>query len=136
VQQIIEEAEVSERTFFRYFPIKAQAVRELRATLRNPAGPARLHHGNRVLAERTGCQPGGMALRTLAGAVMVVVMAVMIALADDPAAAFDALARRGSGVPRGRAQPAAGRLRVIAAIVLGIMGPVIKDQLLLLIEAL
>ena len=39
-----------------------------------------------VLAERTGRQPDDLALRTLAGAVMGVTMAVMVALDDDPTA--------------------------------------------------
>ena len=39
-----------------------------------------------VLAERTGRQPGDLALRSLAGAVMGVTIAVMDALDDDPTA--------------------------------------------------
>lgn len=140
VQQIIEEAEVSESTFFRYFPTKADvvlfdgmdtliveafreqphefgeihalrealatvfgqlsaqedadqrermdlifSVRELRATLLEQL-VSTMELLRQVLAERTGRQPDDLALRTLAGAVMGVTMAVMVALDDDPTA--------------------------------------------------
>jgi AcrR family transcriptional regulator len=140
VAQIIEEAGVSESTFFRYFPAKADvvlfdgmdaliveafrsqpheigeihalrvalqtvfgrlsaqeaadqrermdlifSVRELRATLLDQF-VSTMELLRQVLAERTGRQPGDVALRTLAGAVMGVTMAVMVALDDDPAA--------------------------------------------------
>jgi len=140
VAQIIEEAEVSESTFFRYFPTKADvvlfdrmdalivetfrhqphelgeihalrvalhlafsrlttqeaadqrermglifSVRELRATLLEHL-VSTMELLRQVLAERTGRQPDDLALRTLAGAVMGVTMAVMVALGDDPTA--------------------------------------------------
>jgi AcrR family transcriptional regulator len=140
VAQIIEEAGVSESTFFRYFPAKADvvlfdgmdaliveafrnqpheigeihalrvalqavfgrlsaqeaadqrermdlifSVRELRATLLDQF-VSTMELLRQVLAERTGRQPGDLALRTLAGAVMGVTMAVMVALGDDPTA--------------------------------------------------
>ena len=140
VAQIIEEAGVSESTFFRYFPAKADvvlfdgmdaliveafrnqpheigeihalrvalqtvfgrlsaqeaadqrermdlifSVRELRATLLDQF-VSTMELLRQVLAERTGRQSGDVALRTLAGAVMGVTMAVMVALDDDPAA--------------------------------------------------
>jgi AcrR family transcriptional regulator len=138
VTQIIEEAEVSESTFFRYFPTKADvvlfdgmdamivdavrdqphesgeiqalrvalqtvfgrlstqeaaeqrermdlifSVRELRATLLEQLVSTMelLRH---VVAERTGRQPDDLVVRSLAGAVMGVTMAVMVALGDDP----------------------------------------------------
>lgn len=138
VAQIIEEAEVSESTFFRYFPTKADvvlfdgmdamivdavrdqphelgeiqalrvalqtvfgrlstqeaaeqrermdlifSVRELRATLLEQLVSTMelLRH---VVAERTGRQPDDLVVRSLAGAVMGVTMAVMVALGDDP----------------------------------------------------
>lgn len=140
VAQIIEEAEVSESTFFRYFPTKADvvlfdgmdaliveafraqphdlgeihalrvalrtvfgrlnaqeaadqrermdlifSVRELRATLLDQLVSTMelLRH---VLADRTGRQPDDLALRSLAGAVMGVSIAAMVALGDDPTA--------------------------------------------------
>jgi AcrR family transcriptional regulator len=140
VQQIIEEAEVSESTFFRYFPTKADvvlfdgmdaliieafrdqphelgeihalrvalatvfgqlsaqeaadqrermdlifSVRELRATLLEQLVSTMelLRH---ALAERTGRQPDDLALRTIAGAVVGVTIAVMVALDDGPTA--------------------------------------------------
>jgi AcrR family transcriptional regulator len=140
VAQIIEEAGVSESTFFRYFPAKADVVlfdgmdaliveafrsqpheigeiHALRVALRTVFGRLSAQEGadqrermdlifsvrelratlldqfvstmellRQVLAERTGRQPGDVALRTLAGAVMGVTMAVMVALDDDPAA--------------------------------------------------
>ncbi len=140
VHQIIEEAEVSESTFFRYFPTKAEvvlfdgmdalivdafrkqphefselhalrvalrtvfgglsvqeasdqqervvlifSVRELRATLLDQL-VSTMELLSQVLAERTGRRADDIALRTLAGAVIGVAMAVMVALADDPAA--------------------------------------------------
>jgi AcrR family transcriptional regulator len=140
VAQIIEEAEVSESTFFRSFPTKADvvlfdgmdaliveafrdqprelgeihalrvalqtvfgrlssqeaadqrermylifSVRELRATLLEQL-VSTMELLRQVLAERTGRQPYDLALRTLAGAVMGVTMAVMVALNDDPTA--------------------------------------------------
>ena len=140
VAQIIEEAEVSESTFFRYFPTKADvvlfdgmdaliveafrdqphelgeihalrvalqtvfgrlstqeaadqrermdlifSVRELRATLLEQL-VSTMELLRQVLAERTGRQPDDLALRSLAGAVMGVTMAVMVALNDDPTA--------------------------------------------------
>jgi AcrR family transcriptional regulator len=140
VAQIIKEAEVSESTFFRYFPTKADvvlfdgmdaliveafrnqphelgeihalrmalqtvfgrltvqeaadqrermdlifSVRELRATLLEQL-VSTMGLLRQVLAERTGRQPDDLALRTLAGAVMGVTMAVMVALGDDPTA--------------------------------------------------
>ena len=140
VTQIIEEAEVSESTFFRYFPTKADvvlfdgmdamivdavrdqphelgeiqalrvalrtvfgrlstqeaaeqrermdlifSVRELRATLLEQL-VSTMELLRQVLAERTGRQPGDLALRSLAGAVMGVTIAVMVALDDDPTA--------------------------------------------------
>jgi AcrR family transcriptional regulator len=140
VAQIIEEAEVSESTFFRYFPTKADvvlfdgmdalivgafrdqphelgeihalrvalqtvfnrlsaqeavdqrermdlifSVRELRATLLEQL-VSTMELLRQVLAERTGRQPDELALRTLAGAVMGVTMAVMVAFGDDPTA--------------------------------------------------
>ena len=140
VHQIIEEAEVSESTFFRYFPTKAKvvlfdgmdalivdafrkqphefselhalrvalrtvfgglsvqeasdqqervvlifSVRELRATLLDQLATT-MELLSQVLAERTGRRPDDIALRTVAGAVMGVAMAVMVALADDPRA--------------------------------------------------
>jgi AcrR family transcriptional regulator len=140
VAQIIEEAEVSESTFFRYFPTKADvvlfdgmdalivgafrdqprelgeihalrvalqtvfnrlsaqevvdqrermdlifSVRELRATLLEQL-VSTMELLRQVLAERTGRQPDDLALRTLAGAVMGVTMAVMVAFGDDPTA--------------------------------------------------
>jgi AcrR family transcriptional regulator len=140
VAQIIEEAEVSESTFFRYFPTKADvvlfdgmdalivrafrdqphelgeihalrvalqtvfnrlsaqeavdqrermvlifSVRELRATLLEQL-VSTMELLRQVLAERTGRQPDDLSLRTLAGAVMGVAMAVMVALGDDPTA--------------------------------------------------
>jgi AcrR family transcriptional regulator len=140
VHQIIEEAEVSESTFFRYFPTKAKvvlfdgmdalivdafrkqphefselhalrvalrtvfgglsvqeasdqqervvlifSVRELRATLLDQLVTT-MELLSQVLAERTGRRPDDIALRTVAGAVMGVAMAVMVALADDPRA--------------------------------------------------
>jgi AcrR family transcriptional regulator len=140
VQQIIEEAEVSESTFFRYFPTKADvvlfdgmdaliveafreqphelgeihalrvalatvfgqlsvqeaadqrermdlifSVRELRATLLEQL-VSTMELLRQVLAERTGRQPDDLVLRTIAGAVMGVTMAVMVALDDDPTA--------------------------------------------------
>jgi AcrR family transcriptional regulator len=140
VQHIIEEAEVSESTFFRYFPTKADvvlfdgmdaliveafrnqshelgeihalraalatvfgqlsaqeaadqrerldlifSVRELRATLLEQL-VSTMGLLRQVLAERTGRQPDDLALRTIAGAVMGVTMAVMVALDDDPTA--------------------------------------------------
>jgi AcrR family transcriptional regulator len=140
VQQIIEGAEVSESTFFRYFPTKADVVlfdgmdalivetfREqphefneihaLRVALRTVFGGLSVQEASdqqervvlifsvresratlldqlvstmellsQVLAERTGRQPDDIALRTVAGAVMGVAIAVMVALADDPTA--------------------------------------------------
>jgi AcrR family transcriptional regulator len=140
VAQIIEEADVSESTFFRYFPTKADvvlfdgmdaliveafrdephergeihalrvalqtvfgrlstqeaadqrermglifSVRELRATLLEQL-VSTMELLRQVLAERTGRQPDDLALRSLAGAVMGVTMAVMVALNDDPTA--------------------------------------------------
>jgi len=140
VHQIIEEAEVSESTFFRYFPTKADVVlfdgmdaliveafrkqphefseiHALRVALRTVFGGLSVQEGSdqrervvlifsvrelratlldqlvstmellgQVLAERTGRQPDDIALRTVAGAVVGVAMAVMVALADDPTA--------------------------------------------------
>jgi AcrR family transcriptional regulator len=140
VHQIIEEAEVSESTFFRYFPTKAEVVlfdgmdalivdtfrkqphefseiHALRVTLRTVFGGLSVQEASdqqervvlifsvrelratlldqlvstmellsQVLAERTGRQPHDIALRTLAGAVIGVAMAVMVALTDDPSA--------------------------------------------------
>lgn len=139
VQQIIEEAEVSESTFFRYFPTKAdvvlfddldpliveafraqpldlgpiQALRlafrdtfsqlstqevadqmdrmrlsisvpELRSAILDQfAGAMRLVA--EVLAERTGRKPDDVSVRSMAGAVIGVAIAVMFAVADDPA---------------------------------------------------
>ena len=140
VAQIIEEAEVSESTFFRYFPTKADvvffdgmdaliveafrdqprelgeihglrvalqtvfgrlstqeaadqrermdlifSVRELRATLLEQL-VSTMELLRQVLAERTGRQQGDLALRSLAGAVMGVTIAVMVSLGDDPTA--------------------------------------------------
>jgi AcrR family transcriptional regulator len=140
VAQIIEEAEVSESTFFRYFPTKADvvlfdgmdeliveafrdqphelaeiralrvalqtvfgrlstreaadqerrmrlifSVRELRATLFEQL-VSTMELLRQVVAERTGRQPDDLAVRSLAGAVIGVSMAVMVALGDDPTA--------------------------------------------------
>jgi len=138
VHQIIEEAEVSESTFFRYLPTKADVVlfddvdplivdafrkqprelsplQALRAAFRDAfdqlsaqevadqmdrmhlsisvpelrsaildqfAGAMDLLMG--VLAERTGRKPDDPSVRTLAGAVVGVAIAVMFAVADDP----------------------------------------------------
>jgi hypothetical protein len=61
------------------------SVRELRATLLEQL-VSTMELLRQVLAERTGRQPDDLALRTLAGAVMGVTMAVMVALDDDPTA--------------------------------------------------
>ena len=145
VAQIIDEAEVSESTFFRYFPTKADvvlfdgmdaliieafrdqphelneihalrvalqtvfgrltaqeaadqrermdlifSVRELRATLLDQL-VSTMELLRQVLAERTERQPDDLALRTLAGAVMGVMVAVMVALGDDPTANISVL---------------------------------------------
>jgi AcrR family transcriptional regulator len=151
VAQIIEEAEVSESTFFRYFPTKADvvlfdgmdaliikafrdqphelgeihalrvalqtvfgqlstqeaadqrermdlifSVRELRATLLDQL-VSTMELLRQVLAERTGRQPHDVALRSLAGAVIGVTMAVIIALGDDPTANIGVLLDEGMG---------------------------------------
>jgi AcrR family transcriptional regulator len=145
VQQIIQAAEVSESTFFRYFPTKGdvvlsddfdpliveafrkqppeltsiQALRaafltvfgglteqqmaeqrermdlilfapELRAALLDQFASA-IRLLTEVLAERTGRRPDDMAVRTLAGAVVGAMIAVMFAMADDPTADLAAL---------------------------------------------
>jgi AcrR family transcriptional regulator len=145
VAQIIEEAEVSESTFFRYFPTKADvvlfdgmdaliveafrdqprelgeihalrvalrtvfgrltaqeaadqrermdlifSVRELRATLLEQL-VSTMELIRKVVAERTGRQPDDLVVRSLAGAVMGVTTAVLVALGDDPTANIGAL---------------------------------------------
>lgn len=145
VQQIVQAAEVSESTFFRYFPTKGdvvllddldpliveafrqqpheftsvQAVRaallavfgelteqelaeqrermnlvlsvpELRAALLDQYTSA-MRLLAEVLAERTGRQPDDMAVRTLSGAVIGAMIAVLFAMVDDPTANFVAL---------------------------------------------
>jgi AcrR family transcriptional regulator len=140
VQQIVAVAEVSESTFFRYFPTKAdtvllddfdplivgafrnqppdlppiQALRsafreafgqlssqemadqrhrmqlifsvpELRAAMLDQFAAAMLLLAA-VVAERAGRRADDMAVRTLAGAVVGVAMAVMFAMNDDPTA--------------------------------------------------
>lgn len=145
VQQIIRAAEVSESTFFRYFPTKGdvvlsddldpliveafrqqpaeltsiQAMRaalrtvfsglteqelaeqrermdlilfapELRAALMDQFASA-MRLLAEVLAERTGRRPEDMAVRTLAGAMVGVMIAVMFAMVDDPEADLAAL---------------------------------------------
>ncbi|MGA7988559.1 MAG: TetR family transcriptional regulator [Candidatus Dormiibacterota bacterium] len=151
VQQIIAEAEVSESTFFRYFPTKGDvilsddfdpvivaafqrqpaeltpiqalraafheafgqltpeeiaaqssrmhlilAVPELRAATLDQFGQA-MGLLTAVLAGRSGRSAEDMAVRTLAGAVVGVAMAVMFAMLDDPTAdladLFDAAMR-------------------------------------------
>jgi AcrR family transcriptional regulator len=144
VQQIIEEAEVSESTFFRYFPTKCdvvlsddfdplivdafrsqppdlrpiQALRvafrfvfdqlsgqemseqqermhlilsvpELRAAMLDQFASA-MRMLAVVLAERTGRQPEDTAVLTLAGAVVGAVVAVTLAMGDDPTVNFAA----------------------------------------------
>lgn len=140
VQQIIEEAEVSESTFFRYFPTKGDVVlldefdpliveaflsqplelrplQALRAAFRTVfdrlSAQERSEQQDRmhlivsvpelraamldqfasamalltdVLAERAGRRRDDMAVRTFAGAVVGVAMAVMLAMVDDPTA--------------------------------------------------
>jgi AcrR family transcriptional regulator len=138
VQQIIEEVEVSESTFFRYFPTKAdvvlvdefdpvivaafreqprelsviQALRaafaqafaqmsdddrgvqddrmllvlsvpELRAGMLDQLAQA-MGLLAEIIAERTGCSPDDVSVRTFAGAVVGAAMAAMFAIADDP----------------------------------------------------
>jgi len=140
VQQIIDEVEVSESTFFRYFPTKAdvvlsddfdplivdsfqrqpdtitsvQALRnafrdafgrltreevddqrsrmqiilgvpELRAAMLDQFASA-MQLLATVLAERVGRSPNDLEVRTLAGAVVGVAMAVMLAVFEDPTA--------------------------------------------------
>jgi AcrR family transcriptional regulator len=145
VQQIIDEVEISESTFFRYFPTKADvvlsddfdplivdsfqrqprelsAVRALRYAFRDAFG--RLSRDEldeqrsrmqiilavpelraamldqfasamqllaAVLAERVGRSADDMVVRTLAGAVVGVSMAVMVAVFEDPHADLAAL---------------------------------------------
>jgi AcrR family transcriptional regulator len=140
VEQIIDAAEVSESTFFRYFPTKKEVVlwddydpliveafeqapaelssiqalglafREVMASL--PAEEQTKQRERTLLclqvpelraamldqfasamqllaaavAEREGRRPDDFAVRTLAGAVVGAAMAVLLALADDPAA--------------------------------------------------
>lgn len=145
VQQIIEAADVSESTFFRYFPSKGEVVLSdefdpliveafrsqpvelkpipaLRAAFRAvvdrlPAGDlsgqrdrmllvvsvpelraamldqfaSAMQLFAEVLAERTEREPSDMAVRTLSGAVIGAVMAVMLSLGDDPTADFASL---------------------------------------------
>ncbi len=140
VQQIIDEVEISESTFFRYFPTKAdvvltddfdplivdsfqrqprtlnsvQALRkafrdafgrlsrdevdEQRSRMRIILGVPELRAAMldqfasamqllaAVLAERSGRSPDDLAVRTLAGAVVGVAMAVMLAVFEDPTA--------------------------------------------------
>jgi AcrR family transcriptional regulator len=145
VQQIIDEAEVSESTFFRYFPTKGdvvlsddfdplivdafrsqspdlrpiQALRvafrlvfdqlseqqmseqqermhlilsvpELRAGMLDQFASA-MRLLAVVLAERTGRQPEDTAVLALAGAVVGAVVAVTLAMGDDPSVNFAAL---------------------------------------------
>ncbi|SDE63481.1 acyl-CoA-like ligand-binding transcription factor [Rhodococcus tukisamuensis] len=145
VQQIIDEAEVSESTFFRYFPTKAdvvlsddfdpliveaflaqppelnsiQALRvsfrtafarlsepevfamrermhlvfsvpDLRAAMLDQFADA-MHRLTEAIAARTGHDPGDLAVRTLAGAVVGAMMAAAFALTDDPSADLLAL---------------------------------------------
>ena len=145
VQQIIDEVEVSESTFFRYFPTKAdvvlsddfdplivdsfrrqprdlnsiQALRnafrdafgrlspeevddqrsrmqivlgvpELRAAMLDQFASA-MKLLETVLAERAGRPPEDLAVRALAGAVVGVAMAVMLAVFEDPTADLAAL---------------------------------------------
>ena len=61
------------------------SVRELRATLLEQL-VSTMELLRQVLAERTRRQPGDLALRSFAGAVMGVTIAVMVALDDDPTA--------------------------------------------------
>jgi AcrR family transcriptional regulator len=139
VQQIIADADVSESTFFRYFPTKGEvvlsddfdpliveaflgqpadlspiqamraafrsvfnrlskqemseqsermrlilSVPELRAAMLDQFASA-MGLLTAVLAERTGRRPDDMAVRTLAGSVVGVAMAVLFTLVDDPA---------------------------------------------------
>jgi len=140
VQQIIDDVEISESTFFRYFPNKADvvlsddfdpiivaafqrqpaslsplqalrvafhesfaeltaeeiaaqaermqlilAVPELRASMLDQFGQAMSLLAS-VLAERTGRSTDDMAVRTLAGAVVGVAMAVLFSMLEDPSA--------------------------------------------------
>ena len=142
VEQIAEEAEVSESTFFRYFPTKADVVMwdnydpliveafrqqppelspiralrcafhvgfeqlsleeqaeqrertslvfsvpELRAAMLDQFASS-MGLLAEVVAERTGRPPDDLAVRTLAGAVIGAMMAVMVALHEDPDADF------------------------------------------------
>ena len=145
VQQIIEEAEVSESTFFRYFPTKADVVllddfdpviteafrrqppelipvQALRAAFRSafdelsPQEESEQQERMRIilsvpelraamldqfasamgllaeeLAERAGRDRDDIAVRTLAGAVVGVAVAVMFVIVDDPTANLAAL---------------------------------------------
>ena len=138
IQQIIKEAEVSESTFFRYFPTKADVVlfddldplivdlfrmqppelsplQALRGTFQGAFGQlstqevadqmdrmqlsisvpelrsaildqfaGAMHLLAEVLAERTVRRPDDLGIRTVAGAVVGVAIAVMFAVADDP----------------------------------------------------
>lgn len=145
VQQIIDEVEISESTFFRYFPTKADvvlsddfdplivysfqrqprelnsiqalrnafrdafgrlspdevddqrsrmqivlAVPELRAAMLDQFASA-MKLLETVLAERTGRRADDLAVRALAGAVVGVAMAVMLAVFEDPTADLAAL---------------------------------------------
>jgi AcrR family transcriptional regulator len=145
VEQIIEAAEVSETTFFRYFPTKEDVVLQddydpliVETYQAQPAGlpplaavratftalfaamtpEQRAEQRERValvlsvprlraalldqyakamellaaaMAERAGRAPGDFAVRTVAGAVVGVLMAVVAELADDPEADLAAL---------------------------------------------
>jgi AcrR family transcriptional regulator len=145
VQQIIDDVEISESTFFRYFPTKGDvvltddfdpvivaafqrqpasltpiqalraafheafgqlthgeiaeqtarmqlvlAVPELRAAMLDQFGQAMSLLAS-VLAERTGRPVDDMAVRTLAGAVVGVAMAVLFVMLEDPSAEMSTL---------------------------------------------
>ncbi|MEU6357049.1 TetR family transcriptional regulator [Streptomyces sp. NPDC047072] len=151
IEQIIDAAEVSETTFFRYFPTKEalvlsddydpelvaayraqpaevppiqalrsafrevfgsldaqqraeqrerialiQAVPALRASMLGQFAEAMNLLGDAV-AERTGRRPDDFAVRTLAGALVGVMMAVLAAMADDPQADVAPLVDRAIG---------------------------------------
>ena len=145
IEQIIDAAEVSESTFFRYFPTKEDVVLQddydhvlvqayrtqppdrapipaLRAAFREVFGglpsDRRAEQRQRIalivavpalraamldqfsqamqlladaIAERAGRQPDDFAVRTVAGAVIGAMIAVLAAMADDPAADLAAL---------------------------------------------
>ncbi|GAA2145582.1 TetR/AcrR family transcriptional regulator [Actinomadura napierensis] len=94
IAQIIEAADVSETTFFRYFPTKEDLVLHddydpmlIEAFQEQPPVPAlraSFAAAFTGITARAGRRPDGLAVRTVAGAVVGAAMAVSAAVTDDP----------------------------------------------------